>query len=442
MSDRRQRLAMELADSEYRQFYSEQHVNSVLAMQISAVREQRGLTQARLAERIGKHQTAVSRIENVNYARWNIKTLRQVAQALGLWLNVRLESWGKLVEDIETYSIEELRRERFEDDPYFWGSVATGRVAEPIRWIQQQLFPWLEKRADDQLLLEWLQGKGLPPVGDQDPPYVWVIRAIEVEGPESRHLALLKGWLAKLVPEAISSARVLESPDEFLVGLFSLAAVFRVPELFDEPLARIQQQIAADPNCLSETSKAALLSAIIRNQADGTLKSLWLDTIRTGEHPLLPANELDGFEGLKWLPPGPNVRALAEGLKALEIANWERPDAGIDVFACMRDIRETFQSFPELDQALWRYGSDLGWSSELVDSWVEIFAATFGGQLRLVKEADAAEPAILVNEFSTQLSIRNVPPEFPDPPQPTRSDAFDRAFAEFSELRRSAAASV
>jgi transcriptional regulator with XRE-family HTH domain len=122
MSARRTRMLTELRDPVYRESYAEHHLNSVLATQIRTVREQRGLTQERLAKKIEKHQAAISRIENVNYARWNVRTLKKVANALGCWLDIRLESWGKLVEAVDQYSTENLRRERFEDAPCFGGA--------------------------------------------------------------------------------------------------------------------------------------------------------------------------------------------------------------------------------------------------------------------------------------------------------------------------------
>jgi transcriptional regulator with XRE-family HTH domain len=170
MNERRNNLLQELRDRQYRETYAEQHVNSLLATQISTIREQRGLTQAELAAAIRKQQPAISRIENVNYARWNIETLRRVASALGCWLNVRLESWGHLVEDANTYTVESLRRNLIEDDPAFFGSEAVGFVPEPVRWMQARVLPWLNQGTGTLELRRWLAGSDLPPVGDAEPP--------------------------------------------------------------------------------------------------------------------------------------------------------------------------------------------------------------------------------------------------------------------------------
>lgn len=402
MNARRRRLLDELRDPEYRKHYAESHLNSTLATQISAIREQRGLTQTKLAERLGKQQAAISRIENVNYARWNIATLRDIASALDCWLSVRLESWGQLVEDVENYSAESLRRERFADDPVFWGSDANGPVAEPVRWVQQQLLPWLDHQPDDDgKLLEWLQGRNLPPVGDQDLAHVWITRAIEVEGPESRYRGLLIGWLARYIPIARQTAETLEDPDTFLTSLFSLAAVFHIGQLFWDPLRAVYDELAKDPDRLSETGKAALLTAIIRNQATPEFREVWFSTIRDGHHPFLPANELDAFEGLKWLPRRPNVRALAEGLKLLQWAIWKRR-AVLDIESTVRDIRMTFEDLPLLDELLWREGQDAGWPAEVADAWFAVFAPT-SDELPNILHPFSVGPRILLSEFHRRL---------------------------------------
>jgi ribosome-binding protein aMBF1 (putative translation factor) len=57
---------------------------------VRQAREARGLTQAELARLIGSSQSAISRIEDADYAGHTIETLRKVAKALGLPLTMSL----------------------------------------------------------------------------------------------------------------------------------------------------------------------------------------------------------------------------------------------------------------------------------------------------------------------------------------------------------------
>jgi transcriptional regulator with XRE-family HTH domain len=74
-----------------------------IAVQLHALRERRGLSQAQLAELTGKSQQAISKIENPTHAGHNLAALRTVVEALGGVIDVTLVP----IEDLETYK--ELR---------------------------------------------------------------------------------------------------------------------------------------------------------------------------------------------------------------------------------------------------------------------------------------------------------------------------------------------
>src|SRR5688572_22772190 len=104
----------EFKDEDYRYAYAESFLNSSIATQIAVIREQRELTQEKLAELTGTKQTGISRIENSNYSGWSIKMLKKVARALGCRLRVTFETFGTLIQEDNNFSAEELRRPRFE----------------------------------------------------------------------------------------------------------------------------------------------------------------------------------------------------------------------------------------------------------------------------------------------------------------------------------------
>jgi len=117
MSDISDSLRPELRDPEYSEGYAESFLNSYIATQIKVIREQRGMKQADLAKEMGTTQTAISRIENVNYSAWNIKTLKKLARAFRVRLRVSFETYGTLPHEVETFGREELQRAAREEDP-------------------------------------------------------------------------------------------------------------------------------------------------------------------------------------------------------------------------------------------------------------------------------------------------------------------------------------
>ena len=99
-----------LADEEFRCGYAESFLNTFVAAQIKAIREQRGLTQAQLAEKIGSKQAGISRLENVNYSAWKTETLRKLARALNVRLKITFETFGALLDEVEDFNRESLER--------------------------------------------------------------------------------------------------------------------------------------------------------------------------------------------------------------------------------------------------------------------------------------------------------------------------------------------
>lgn len=119
MSEYQPELRKEFADEEYRYAYAEDFLNTYVATQIRVLREQRGMKQEELAERIGTKQSGISRLENVNYSSWKTESLRKIARALGVRLRISFETFGSLLDETTKFSRDGLQRETFEKDSAF-----------------------------------------------------------------------------------------------------------------------------------------------------------------------------------------------------------------------------------------------------------------------------------------------------------------------------------
>lgn len=109
MSTFAERLVADFGDKEFAHGYMEDHGNAVIAAQIKALREQRGLTQAQLAELAGMKQERICALENVDYDAWTVKTLRKLADAFDVHLKVSFVPFSQGIMDIVN-----LRREKLE----------------------------------------------------------------------------------------------------------------------------------------------------------------------------------------------------------------------------------------------------------------------------------------------------------------------------------------
>lgn len=84
---------------EYRHAYMEAAIEQGIAWQIKFNRERRSLSQSALADMIGSHQSAISRIEDPSYGRHSLDTLVKIANAFDCALQVRLIPYSKLAQD-------------------------------------------------------------------------------------------------------------------------------------------------------------------------------------------------------------------------------------------------------------------------------------------------------------------------------------------------------
>jgi transcriptional regulator with XRE-family HTH domain len=77
----------------YRDGYLQAKVRGMIAYQIQALREKTGLNQTDFAEKIGKTQSVVSRLEDTEYGRVSVQTLLDIACRLDVALLVKFASY-------------------------------------------------------------------------------------------------------------------------------------------------------------------------------------------------------------------------------------------------------------------------------------------------------------------------------------------------------------
>lgn len=116
MSTFADRLVDDFADKEFAHGYMGDHGNSRIAAQIKVLREQRGLTQAALAELSGMRQERICALENIDYEGWTVKTLRKLAEAFDVHLKVAFVPFSEGIMDVVNLSRERLEVASREED--------------------------------------------------------------------------------------------------------------------------------------------------------------------------------------------------------------------------------------------------------------------------------------------------------------------------------------
>ncbi len=82
------RLREDIKDPEFKTHYQEERQALKLAMKITELRENKGLSQQQLAELMGTSQQAISRIESGEYEGFTLKTLEKIAAATGMRIKI------------------------------------------------------------------------------------------------------------------------------------------------------------------------------------------------------------------------------------------------------------------------------------------------------------------------------------------------------------------
>jgi transcriptional regulator with XRE-family HTH domain len=126
MNERKRKMIEKLKNKEYRDAFAAEHIDTGIPFQIRALREQKGRewTQKKLGIRTGMAQETISRIEDPNYGKLTLKTLKRLASAFDVALMVRFVPFSVLVNWESSLTSASLEAASFDKDFY---SDATGR---------------------------------------------------------------------------------------------------------------------------------------------------------------------------------------------------------------------------------------------------------------------------------------------------------------------------
>lgn len=129
-----------LTDRDYRREFAEETISTGLAFQIRLLRESRGWTQEDLARRTGQAQQTICRLENPNYGRHSLTTLKRLAAAFDVAMAVRFVAFSELVDWTLGLTPQRLAPPSFSDEysQGFQGDYAvqsTGTIAASEGWL-------------------------------------------------------------------------------------------------------------------------------------------------------------------------------------------------------------------------------------------------------------------------------------------------------------------
>jgi transcriptional regulator with XRE-family HTH domain len=128
----------------YRDGYLQSQVRGGIAYQIQALRDKTGLTQVQFAEKTGKKQSTISRLEDTEYGRVSVQTLLDIACALNIALIVRFVSYPEFLAYASNMSVAALQPDTIQE------SIERERNAKQVARISDEFAKSLGWH-DDQL---------------------------------------------------------------------------------------------------------------------------------------------------------------------------------------------------------------------------------------------------------------------------------------------------
>jgi hypothetical protein len=235
------------------------------------------------------------------------------------------------------------------------------RADDPVESFQTTLASWLARddRSPDELV-DLLEGAGLPPVGHDEEPYQWLLRALPEEEPErNAAVAKLAGTAAPLLQRRPDLESPTQPPEPLLYNLLLLCAGLHRPQELAEPLFAMWKRKALGGRWRSLDLRAALSAALASNQVDERLWPEWQDLLQGKPGRFLPGHPYDGFDGALWMPAGPhqlakpNLPALGKALRLM--ASHLETD---------RQRRQEFQKL--IERVIETYPDHPGWDEDLI----------------------------------------------------------------------------
>ena len=87
-----------------------------IALLIRNIRKRQGLSQSELAERMGKHQTHIARLENLEYDGYTVTSLLEVFNALDVALFMDAIPFAEFLEKTEDLTVANLTAATFDEE--------------------------------------------------------------------------------------------------------------------------------------------------------------------------------------------------------------------------------------------------------------------------------------------------------------------------------------
>ncbi len=179
----------------------------------------------------------------------------------------------------------------------------------PLHEFQEKVEVWLQSQNDTQQeerLLDWLQGRELIALGNDEEPAVWILRVMERIDIQSGSLFArrgLAGCCARILDRQLDvNQGLFEKPKQLFGNLLWLCAGAGWPMTLCEPLTEITARRKLRGQWTAGDLRRTLVLALLRNQSDRRFEDVWQTFLDGRQDLFLRGTVYDGFMGVVLMP--------------------------------------------------------------------------------------------------------------------------------------------
>jgi transcriptional regulator with XRE-family HTH domain len=134
------KLLERLRRKPYREAYVSEHVRTGVSYQVRALRAARGWAQRTLAQKMGKPQSVVSRLENPDYGKLSLQTLLEVGAAFDVALLIQYVSFPEFIRRTRDVSPEAMQADSFDEKQFRPTAPYTTITLDPAKANTTHIF--------------------------------------------------------------------------------------------------------------------------------------------------------------------------------------------------------------------------------------------------------------------------------------------------------------
>ncbi len=252
--------------------------------------------------------------------------------------------------------------------------------APAVREMRRMLRLWLARKGwEMERLVGWLRREGLPASDVEQEPYAWLLDGLPLADERYRAENELAARVARLLEMQPDAQPPGEQRDELLYNLLMLCAGLNCPTQLADPLYAMFRRGKLAGSWQGTVLRQVLESALITNQRDDRLQTVWHEMLTRSRHEFLTGDEYAGFEGIRLMPASeaargrPALDAIGAALAAMAVHLERKRTRRVEFHSLLNRVLHTYPGRPTWNSDLVYQADNHYWPGWAVECLPKLF---------------------------------------------------------------------